>query len=83
VVELGEQHLTWSSDEGEVALPVPVKLGVGSATITGTASVYYCRTGGEALCFIQQIEISAPVTVAAGASAGEIRFAYTLPESPS
>lgn len=83
VVELGEQHLTWSSDEGEVTLPVPVKLGAGSATITGTASVYYCRTGGEALCFIQQIEISAPVTVAAGASAGEIRFAYTLPESAS
>ena len=83
VVELGEQTLTWSSDESEVTLPVPVVLHEGAGTVTGTASVYYCRSGAEALCFIQQIELSAPITVSKSATAGEIRFAYTLPPSAS
>jgi DNA-binding beta-propeller fold protein YncE len=83
VVDLGEKTLNWSTDDGQVSLPVPASLHDGSATITGQASVYYCRTGSEALCFIQQIEITAPVTVSAGAASGEIKFDYTLPESSS
>lgn len=83
VVELGEQALKWSSDEREVSLPVPAQLHDGTATITGEASIYYCRTGGEALCFIQQIELTAPVTVSEGGVSGEIKFAYTLPPSSS
>ncbi|MEO9254461.1 MAG: hypothetical protein ABI305_02905, partial [Tepidiformaceae bacterium] len=83
VVELGEETLTWATDEGEVSLPVPAQLHDGTATVTGVASVYYCRTGAEALCFIQQIEITAPVRVSGGAVSGEIKFAYTLPPSAS
>ena len=66
-----------------MTLPVPVVLHEGSGTITGTASIYYCRSGAEALCFIQQIELSAPITVSKSATAGEIRFTYTLPPSAS
>jgi hypothetical protein len=79
VIELGERELSWTTDEAEVVLPVPTNLQEGAATITATASVYYCRGGEEALCFIQQFEISLPVTVRSGASAGEVALAYTLP----
>lgn len=82
VVELGESELTWSSDEGEVTLPVPVRLNQGSATVTANASVYYCRSGEEALCFIQQIEISLPVNVDSASSASEVAFDYVLPATP-
>ncbi len=81
VVQLGEQTLTWSSDAGEVSLPVPVTLGEGSATITGTASVYYCRSGEEALCFIHQVDLTLPLRVVAGAKASEPALSYTLPAS--
>lgn len=79
VVELGETTLTWSNDGSTVTLPVPVSVHPGSATLTGTASVYYCRSGETALCFIQQVELSLPVTVASGARAGEITMTYALP----
>ena len=81
VVELGERELSWNSDEPQVSIPVPANLHEGSATITGTASVYYCRGGEEALCFIQQVEILLPVTVRTGATAGEVALTYTLPRA--
>ncbi len=79
VLELGEAELSWNSDESQVSIPVPANMREGSAAITGTASVYYCRGGEEALCFIQQVEIVLPVTIRAGAAAGEVGFNYTLP----
>ena len=81
VVELGERAVQWSSDEVEFSLPVPVILSEGTATVSGTASVYYCRTGEEALCFIQQIELTLPVTVTPTSSQGEVQLRYMLPES--
>ncbi|MGH2633392.1 MAG: hypothetical protein ACRDG3_08270, partial [Tepidiformaceae bacterium] len=79
VVDLGEKTLTWSQTGTSVSLPVPVTVHDGSTTLTGSASVYYCRTGEEALCFIQQLQITLPVSVANGASAGEITMSYALP----
>jgi len=79
VIDLGEKTLTWSNEDTSVSLPVPVSVHDGSATLTGTASVYYCRTDQNALCFIQQLEISLPVTIVNGASAGEITMSYALP----
>ncbi|HXU24892.1 MAG TPA: thioredoxin-like domain-containing protein [Tepidiformaceae bacterium] len=79
VIDLGEKSLTWSVTGPSVSLPVPVSVHPGTATITGTASVYYCRTGQDALCFIQQLEITLPVTITAGANAGEITMSYALP----
>lgn len=82
VLQLGENELTWSSDDSQVSFPVPAVLGTGSATLTATASVYYCRTGEEALCFIQQTEIRLPIDVAVGAGASEPTIDYRLPGSP-
>lgn len=79
VVTLGEKSLSWSSDEPVITLPVPAKLGEGTAEITATASIFYCRTGAEALCFIGQFEFHLPVTVSSGSTAGEIDVAYELP----
>ncbi len=81
VVQLGEQSVSWSSDDQEVSVPVPAMLSEGSATITATASVYFCRLGEEALCFIQQVEITLPLRVRAGAAASEPALLYTLPRS--
>jgi sugar lactone lactonase YvrE/thiol-disulfide isomerase/thioredoxin len=81
VIEPGEATVNWSSDGASVSLPVPVALHEGSATLTGLASVYYCREGEEALCFIRQVEITAPIAVTAGAPAGEVVISYTLPPS--
>ncbi|MCZ2108141.1 MAG: redoxin domain-containing protein [Dehalococcoidia bacterium] len=80
VAEIGEREVSWSSDEAEVRLPVPVMLSEGDATITGMASVYYCRTGAEALCFIQQVEITVPLRIAAASAVSEPAIMYTLPE---
>lgn len=79
VLALGEASLSWSTDDPSVSLPVPVILAEGAATLTAVASVYYCRTGGEALCFIGQFEITLPVTVTPTSSNGEIRLDYELP----
>ena len=79
VIELGETALSWSSDEATVSLPVPAVLNAGAATLTGTAAVYYCRSGEEALCFISQVEITLPVTVEAAASQSELSLTYALP----
>jgi hypothetical protein len=81
VLALGETTLSWSSDGTEVSLPVPVTLAAGSTTLTAVASAYYCREGEEALCFIQQTEITLPVTVSSDAIGGELTLHYTLPIS--
>ena len=78
-VELGEHVLQWSSDEPSIELPIPVILADGSALVTGTGNIYYCRDGEEALCLIQPVEIIVPVTVTDGSNAGEIAVEVTLP----
>ena len=80
VLELGERELTWQSDEPGVELPIPVVGREGTATVTGMASVYYCRDGEEALCFVRAIEVTAEVEVRAGASGGEAVVEVVLPE---
>lgn len=80
VVELGETDVRWASDEGSVTLPIPVILKRGTTVLTARASVYYCREGQEALCFIGTIDFSLPVTVTPGAGASEVSLNYTLPK---
>ena len=63
-----------------VALAAPVTLRPGTSTLAATGQAYYCRTGAEALCFIQQIQLTAPVSVADGGAAA-VTVSYTLPPS--
>ncbi|MGE0602069.1 MAG: thioredoxin-like domain-containing protein [Dehalococcoidia bacterium] len=79
VLSIGESEITWNSDDSSVILPIPVALAEGSANLTISASVYYCRTGAEALCFIGQFELVVPITVASTSTAGEIAVSYELP----
>jgi hypothetical protein len=75
----GERTVSWATDDREFAVPIPVRLAEGTTTLTAGISVFYCRTGAEALCFIRQFEITLPVTVTAASRAGEIVLDYTLP----
>jgi DNA-binding beta-propeller fold protein YncE len=52
----------------------------GSGEITADLTVYYCTTENEALCFIEQVRITAPVEVAAG-GATSITFPHDI-EAP-
>ncbi|MFN0146221.1 MAG: thioredoxin-like domain-containing protein [Dehalococcoidia bacterium] len=79
VITVSEPSLRWSSDEASVSFPVPAELREGTAELTATGSIYYCRGGEEALCFIHQVEITLPVTVTLASTAGELRFSYELP----
>lgn len=79
VLEPGERSVPFTSDAASVSLPIPVRLAEGSAELTATASVYYCRTGAEALCFIGQFELHLPVTVTGSSTAGKLNISYELP----
>jgi DNA-binding beta-propeller fold protein YncE len=79
VLELGEDEITWQSDEANIELPIPVIGAEGTATVNGSASVYYCREGEEALCFVQLIAVNAVIDVRAGAPAGEAVLEVRLP----
>ena len=81
VVELGESVLTWETDDEQISLPIPSVFAPGSTTITATGAVYYCRSGEEALCLIQHIELVVPITVEAGSSSGAVEVEYVLPIS--
>ena len=79
VVLLSETLLTWTSEEPYVTFPIPIELRAGEAEITGEGVVYFCRTGKEALCLIQRVELVAPVRVSERATAGEVVVVYELP----
>lgn len=52
----------------ELPVNVPVTLAVGTATVTGNLTIYYCEAVNESLCFIDQVMLRIPVTVDAGGS---------------
>ena len=79
VLRVSEPTLRWSSDEATVSFPVPAEAHRGTTVLTASGSIYYCRGGEEALCFIHQVEISLPLTVTSTSTAGEVPFTYQLP----
>ena len=79
VLKLGESQFEWNSDEPTVTFPIPVVLAEGATSLTVSASVYYCRTGAEALCFIGQFEVVVTVTVSSSSNVGELAVSYELP----
>ena len=79
MVQLSETVVTWQTEEVSFTIPIPIELRVGEAEITGEGVVYFCRTGEEALCLIQRVQLVVPVRVSAEASAGEVVVEYLLP----
>src|SRR5690606_19469613 len=53
-------------------LRVPVQLTEGSDTLTGALNLYYCEAVRETLCYIDDVTVEVPVTVAAEATTSEI-----------
>lgn len=81
VVELGEHTLQWQSDAPEMRIPVPVMLAEGEATVEAEATLYYCREGEAALCFIQRMHVTLPLTVREGATSLP-QLQVDLPKAP-
>ncbi len=73
-----EDIVTWATDEETVEVVVPVNVETGEAILAAEGSVYYCRTGDEALCLIANLQIALPVTVDAAAIERVIALDYEL-----
>jgi len=77
-VEDGSQTLVIADDARSVSLPVTVS---GDGSLFADLTLYYCREGEEALCFIDTLVIEAPFTVEdGGASALTIEHTIVPPE---
>ena len=79
---LGQDTVSFSTDEPSTEISIPVQLGGGDAIVTVQGEVYYCRTGEEALCLIDDLDLALPVTVLPGSSQSEITLDYSLPAIP-
>ncbi len=45
-------------------IAIPIRLNPGEATVRAELSLYYCRTGAEALCFFREERLEIPLRVA-------------------
>ncbi len=63
---------------------VPVTLAAGTANVRADVDLYYCAEEAQTLCYIAQIALTAPVTVADDAAGNTITLAHTvtLPQLP-
>ncbi|HYO87766.1 MAG TPA: thioredoxin-like domain-containing protein [Candidatus Limnocylindrales bacterium] len=85
-------QVEWSFDGAAVALVdteqrveidttevrAPVTLTAGEATVHAMLDVYYCAEDAETLCYIEQVALAVPVTVADGAAERTISLAHTI-----
>ncbi|MEO8607875.1 MAG: thioredoxin-like domain-containing protein [Chloroflexota bacterium] len=62
----------------EIPLHVPVTLSEGKALLTGDLTIYYCEAVKESLCFIDQVKVTAPVTVSPTGTAPTIQVDRTI-----
>ena len=62
-------------------LTVPAEFSPGQDTVTGDLIIYYCEAEAQSLCFIERVQLTAPVTVAAdGAEALLVTHTIPVPE---
>ncbi len=57
---------------------LPVTLTAGSDTLYGVVTTYYCEAVNESLCYIDEVNVEAPVTVSADADTSEIVVERTI-----
>jgi DNA-binding beta-propeller fold protein YncE len=84
-VQIAEDDREQSIAAPELPLHVPVTLSEGQASLTGNLTIYYCESVQESLCFIDQVNVTAPVTVSADGDAPTIQIerAVTPPTVPT
>ncbi len=69
-IDIPEAERGQPFDAAEFSLPVT--LTAGSDTLHGYLTTYYCAADHQSLCFIDQVEIAAPVTVSASGASSDI-----------
>jgi hypothetical protein len=71
--------------EPELPIRVPITLIEGSDLLHGNLTIYYCEAVKESLCFIDQVSIEVPVTVAASGATSEIVLDHSItpPQLPA
>jgi len=74
-VEIAAESAQVVVDQVEVRIPATFVTGEG--TLGAELTLYYCREGAEALCFIERLAIQAPVTVRSG-GAGALLIAREI-----
>ncbi len=82
VLELGKDTIGWTTGDPFVEVLVSVSVNDGDAILTARGQVYYCRTGDEAICLIENVDIALPITVEPGAANGQVILDYALPDLP-
>jgi len=82
-VELSASTVSWATNDPFVELIVDLSASAGDAIVTASGDVYFCRSGAEAICLIESVEIALPVTVEPGAGQAELVLDYRLPEPPN
>ncbi len=80
VLVLEKETIGWTTDDPFVELLVSVSVNDGDAVLTAQGQVYYCRKGEEAICLIENVDISLPLTVEPGAANGQLVIDYALPD---
>ena len=83
VIALDATTVGWATDDPFVELLVDLSASSGDALVTATGEIYYCRSGAEAICLIESVEIALPVTVEPGAALDQLVLDYGLPEPPN
>jgi DNA-binding beta-propeller fold protein YncE len=55
-----------SVPEPDFPIEIPAAFAAGEGTLTADLAIYYCSTQSEALCFLDEVRVVVPITVAAG-----------------
>lgn len=68
-------------DGSTTTVSTPAMFQSGTGPFLADVTAYYCRTGAEALCLVQRVEISVTVTSSEGGG-HQLVLSYLLPEAP-
>ena len=82
VIDLDDTTVGWATDAPVVEIFVDLSATAGDAIVTAAGEIYYCRSGAEAICLIESVEIALPVTVEPGADLDQLVLDYGLPKPP-
>lgn len=82
----GAEAVTVSEAQAVVDTPtlsIPATFGEGAGTLQADLTLYYCRIGEEAVCFVDTVTFDAPVEVAAGAEATTLALPREVEPPPT
>jgi sugar lactone lactonase YvrE len=66
----------------QLPISVPATFAAGASSLTGDLVIYYCEQEAQALCLIERVRLTVPVTVEPG-GARVLVVEHTIPDPPS